>query len=101
MNDEIYETVYVIVIEGNPDLMMPERQRRVLDALDRTRGCQGWTDNDSGRVVVYDTADNAESAWFKLSDVTRVSTAILTGKLDVNRHALVSVGEPVRHMRLN
>ena len=99
--EEIYETVWVIVIEGNPELIMPERLRKINDTLDRTRGCQGWTDNDKGRVIVYDTAENAEAAWFKLADVARVSTVILTGKLDVNRHTLVSVGEPTKAMRLN
>jgi hypothetical protein len=93
------EKVWLFAVGGLLTIASKKKAREIADAVSRTVGFIGYSDEERGTLLVYNSLDNAVNAWHKVSDIATTGSNIMEGWFSENRHQL-SVGAVAQRMRL-
>ena len=94
------DTVYLFAIETVEPYVPAETIKRIADTIKRTVGFVGAHPDEIGMLLVYNSLDNAVTAWHKFADFSQTASWIMRGELTRDRRTL-TVSAPERRMRLH
>lgn len=94
------EKVWLFAVGGFLTLASRRKVREIGEVVSRTVGFLGYTDEERGTLLVYNSLDNAVAAWHKLAEHLTVGSNIMEGEFSQNRHEL-TVGAVAQRMRIS
>lgn len=94
------DTVYLFAIETVEPYVPAVTAKKIADTIKRTVGFLGAHPDEMGLFLVYNSLDNAVTAWHKFADFSQTANWIMRGELTRDRRTL-TVSGPEQRMRLH